>query len=79
MSSFYRAGKLIPWLVNPFLELNAIFIYGLVAGNLLDSMYLDPKNHKSMEVDGKENDEDDQSSDENNEFEDDNAKYLRYD
>ncbi|KAG6826822.1 hypothetical protein H0H92_014274 [Tricholoma furcatifolium] len=78
MSSFYRAGKLIPRLVNPFLELNAVFIRGLVAGNLLDSMYLDPKNSKSMEVDGEENDEDNQSSDENNEFEDDNANNELY-
>ncbi|KAG6825452.1 hypothetical protein H0H92_003667 [Tricholoma furcatifolium] len=72
MSSFYRAGKLIPRLVNPFLELNAVFIRGLVAGNLLDSMYLDPDNSKSMEVNGKEKDERNES-DENDEFEDDHA------
>ncbi|KAG6913514.1 hypothetical protein DXG01_006244, partial [Tephrocybe rancida] len=35
LQSYHRAGKLIPRLINPFLDLNSVFMYGLVEAELL--------------------------------------------
>ncbi|KAG5348852.1 hypothetical protein C0989_007733, partial [Termitomyces sp. Mn162] len=42
LKPFYNAGKLIPWVVNPFLKLNAVFMHGLVMDALLNVSFLGP-------------------------------------
>ncbi|KAG5348863.1 hypothetical protein C0989_007647, partial [Termitomyces sp. Mn162] len=39
---FYNAGKLIPQVVNLFLELNAVFMHGLIMDGLLNVSFLGP-------------------------------------
>ncbi|KAG6808788.1 hypothetical protein H0H92_002889 [Tricholoma furcatifolium] len=64
LSSFFRAGKLIPRLINPFIELNAVFIRGLVAGRLLSATYLD---QETEELDDDSENYDDEDDDDNEE------------
>ncbi|KAG5726386.1 hypothetical protein E4T56_gene19578 [Termitomyces sp. T112] len=42
LKPFYNAEKLIPWVVNPFLELNAVFMHGLIMDGLLNVLFLRP-------------------------------------
>ncbi|KAG6859768.1 hypothetical protein C0995_004350, partial [Termitomyces sp. Mi166 len=50
---FYHVEKLIPRMVNSFLELNAIFMHGLVAEGLLYVLYLGPdEENGAAETDG---------------------------
>ncbi|KAG6833581.1 hypothetical protein H0H93_013142, partial [Arthromyces matolae] len=37
LEPYFEAGNLISRMVNPFLELNAVFLHGLVEEGLLDS------------------------------------------
>ncbi|KAG5335278.1 hypothetical protein C0989_001576 [Termitomyces sp. Mn162] len=41
LASFHHVEKLIPQLVNSFLELNAVFTYGPIAEGLLDALNAD--------------------------------------
>ncbi|KAG6883650.1 hypothetical protein C0992_008196 [Termitomyces sp. T32_za158] len=62
LAAFYQAGKLIPRLINLFLELNAVFIHGLVAEGLLDCSFIggeDDEGSNEDEEDGDSEDEED--------------------
>ncbi|KAG5726797.1 hypothetical protein E4T56_gene557 [Termitomyces sp. T112] len=48
LKPFYNAGKLIPWVVNPFLKLNAVFMHGLVMDALLNVSFLGPGLHFAL-------------------------------